>query len=470
MTKLRRQMRHVPFGQLFINKLVIVALGLLLGVALAQAGQDRVLKLFGDLQNVIISVSDRIKPSVVHIEVVQKFDNNKFETLGSGLIVDERGYILTNEHVVDNAQSVTVTLPSKREYPAEVVGVDKQTDLALLKIDAPEKLTAAPLGNSDDVQVGEWVIAVGNPYGFDRTVSFGVVSGKGRVLPRLSMDMPLINNFIQTDAAIDPGSSGGPLVNLQGEVVGINSMGVGRGQGFTIPINIAREVKNKILTSGVIERGWIGIVMQPFPRDFARYFSQPDLEGILVSDVLENSPAAGAGLKPGDVITRFNGREVSAEKDEDLNSFSLTVTQTNIGDRIPVSVSRAGKPVELSITIGTQPKVKAEEFETGLGFTVKEITESIFLQSGLADKDGVLVSYVEVGGEASKAQLGEGDVVHSVEGETVADLAGFKATLAKVKEKPQILLTVKRGKNNRYIILNHSPARGVGQTPELPQN
>ncbi|MFH1335222.1 MAG: trypsin-like peptidase domain-containing protein [Candidatus Zixiibacteriota bacterium] len=216
----------------------------LLGPSPAQGkDEQKALQLFDDLQKMIIHVSNEIKPSVVHIEVVKKTGEIKYKSLASGLIVDKRGYVLTNEHVVDDAKSITVTLPSKIEYPAEIIGTDKQTDLALIKITTDEELAVARLGNSDKVEVGEWVVAVGNPYGFDRTVSFGIVSGKGRVLPYLPIEAPLINDFIQTDAAIDPGSSGGPLVNLRGEVIGINSIGLGRGQGFTIPINTANEVK-----------------------------------------------------------------------------------------------------------------------------------------------------------------------------------------------------------------------------------
>lgn len=219
---------------------------LLLVFSVSSGADQKVLKLFDELEKGIISVSNAITPAVVHIEVLKKSDDFKYKSQASGLVIDEKGYILTNEHVVDKALSIIVTLQSKLEYPAELIGTDKLTDLALIKIETKEKLSVAKLGNSDKVQVGEWVIAVGNPYGFDRTVSFGIVSGKGRVLPNLPVEVQPINEFIQTDAAIDPGSSGGPLVNLRGEVIGINSVWVGRGQGFTIPINTAIEVKDKL--------------------------------------------------------------------------------------------------------------------------------------------------------------------------------------------------------------------------------
>src|SRR3990172_638757 len=356
--------------------------------ALAQDKSDtKILKLFEDLQKVIISVSNSVKASVVHIEVVHKQDDLKYKSLASGVVVDEKGYVLTNEHVVDKATSVMVTLASKLEYPAEIIGVDKQTDLALLKIDSPEKLVTAILGNSDQVQVGEWVIAVGNPYGFDRTVSFGVVSGKGRVVPNIPTEVQLINDFIQTDAAIDPGSSGGPLVNLRGEAIGINSMGLGRAQGFTIPINMAKEVMEKLLQSGTIERGWAGIVLQPFNRKFAKYYGVPGAGGVLISRVQENSPAFQAGLKSGDVVLKFRDQSVAAEKNEDLNKFAQLIASTPVKTKATMEILRDQKKMEIQMEVGTQPKVKPEEFESEYGFTVEEITDNLFRTKRLEDKN-----------------------------------------------------------------------------------
>ena len=418
-------------------------------------GKDdqKTLKLFHDLQRIIISISDAIKPSVVHIEVVKKTGQIKYKSLASGLIVDREGFILTNEHVVDDAKSITVILPSKIEYPAEIIGTDKQTDLALIKIKTEEELSIAKLGNSDEVEVGEWVIAVGNPYGFDRTVSFGIVSGKGRVLPNLPIENQLINDFIQTDAAIDPGSSGGPLVNLKGEVVGINSIGFGRGQGFTIPINIANEVKDKLLISGTIQRGWIGIAIQPLSRDYARYFGNSKLEGVLISDIIADSPAETAGLLPGDIVVEYNGERISAEKEEDLNKFQVLVSQSEVGKPARLKIKRDGIDTIVTVKISMQPKVKADEFETQFGFTVQEITEVIYQQYMLEDKEGVLVSFVEVGGVASTALLEEGDVIKKVEKLEIKNLNDFKESLDSVKDKEQIMLTVKRGKSLRFVLL-----------------
>jgi len=369
------------------------------------------------------------------------------------LIIDKKGYILTNDHVVDKAQSVTVTLPSKLEYPAEIIGTDKLTDLALIKIQTPEELVVAKLGNSDSVQVGEWVIAVGNPYGFDRTVSFGIISGKGRVLPNLPVEIQLINDFIQTDAAIDPGSSGGPLVNLDGEVIGINSIWVGRGQGFTIPINTAIEVKNKLLESGDIKRGWIGIAVQPLSRDYARYFSDPELEGVIVSDVEPGSPAQKAGLLPGDIIVEFQGEKIQAEKEDDLNKFTTSVSQAQPDQQAKLKIKREGKPRDMVIEVGTKPKVRGDEYETDLGFTVEEITDALYRSRRLEDKEGVIVSFVEVGGPAGEAELYEGDIIKKVEELSIKDIQDLKDALEKLKDEKYLMFTVVRGKDKRFVLL-----------------
>jgi len=421
---------------------------------------DSGLEIFDKLKSLIISVSDSIKPAVVHIEVVKKKRDQRFETMGSGLVIDKQGYILTNEHVVEDQIEITVALESNRDYPAELVGTDKLTDLALVKLEVPEdiELTAAPLGNSDSVQVGEWVIAVGNPYGFDRSVSFGIVSGKGRVLNVPSLT-PLINDFIQTDAAIAPGSSGGPLVNLRGEVIGINSRGVGRTQGFTIPINIAIEVKNKLLASGKIERGWLGLIMQPLNRSYATYLGNPELEGILIADIEPGSPADKAGLRPGDVMLEFDGKKLAAEKEDDLNSFTLAVSQSEVGAKRKLVIFRDGREKAIEATIGEKPKVKEEEFETSLGFTVKEITDNVYRTYLLETKEGVFVSYVEIGGVAAKGNLYEGDTIVEVDHEKVSDFESFKRLLKKHEDDNFVLFRVIRGKNNRFALMDRSKAQ-----------
>lgn len=438
-------------------KKMILALCIIFSLSGATQAQNKGLEIFDELKSLIISVADSVTPAVVHIEVVKKQDTQRYEAIGSGLIIDQAGYILTNDHVVDQYVEITVRLVSNREYRAEVVGTDKLTDLALIKIDVPKdvQLHAATLGNSDSIQVGEWVIAVGNPYGFDRSVSFGIVSGKGRVLAGMS-STPLLNDFIQTDAAIAPGSSGGPLVNLRGEVIGINSRGVGQNQGFTIPINVAIEVKNKLLTSGRIERGWIGFVTQPLNRSYAKYLGKPDMEGILVSDILNGSPADNAGLKQGDVILSYGNEKLEAEEEDDLNKLTLMISQTAVGSEKTLTIYRDGQIENVKIKIGEQPKVKADEFETKLGFTVKEITADMYRSYLLQTKNGVYVSFVEVGSIAGKADLTEGDVIIAVNKKQTATLVAFKSAIEKVSKDNYILLSLMRGKEQKLALLDRS--------------
>ena len=423
----------------------------------AEARSRRVVQLFKDLQEEIVAIADGVKRSVVHIEVVQSSESGrKFRSLGSGVIIESSGYIITNEHVVGRSVSVKVTLEDKRELPAEVVGVDKQTDLALLKIEVDDELPIALFSNSDEVEVGEWVIAVGNPFGFDRTVSFGIISGKGRVIRGLSSDTPLLNNFLQTDAAIDPGSSGGPLVNLQGEIVGINSIGIGRGQGFTIPSNMVRKVADRLKNAGRVERGWLGIHVQPFDRTFAQYYGKDSLHGVLVGDVEEDSPASRAGLRTGDVILKLDDQELRAENSDDLNTFILAVSDYGAGDEVSLSVLRDSEVINVIAEIGQQPKVKPDEYETPFGFRAKEITFNLARALRLQDQSGVLVDYVEVGTVAGEAELAAGDVIRTIEGETVVNLESFKAMADSLKKHEMLLLGVQRGLAERFVLFDLS--------------
>lgn len=444
-----------------MKKVVVAAF---LAILLSSNGFGQGLEIFDDLQKHIIMVSEMVKPTVVHIEVVKKHNTQRYESLGSGLIVSEDGYILTNEHVVDKHISVRVTLESKLEYPVEVIGTDKLTDLALLKMEVPEgeKLKFATLGNSDSVKVGEWVLAVGNPYGFDRTVSFGIVSGKGRTLD-LSSSLPLLNDFIQTDAAIDPGSSGGPLLNLRGEIIGINSIGVGRMQGFTIPINIATDVMEKLLATGTIERGYVGIVVQPLNRSYAKYYKMPDLGGVIVGDVFKDDPADKAGLRPGDIIVSFDGNPITAENNDDLTKFQLDIAQSKVGEKKQLEIYRDGKMKTLSLKIGQKPKVKPDEYETDLSFTVEEVTEHMFRNYLLQTREGVYVRYVEVGSAADKGDLMAGDIIIQVDNTKIKNLEQFKKALEKITKPDYLMLRVLRGKDYAYALLDFTEEKIEGK-------
>lgn len=427
---------------------------------------NKPLKLFESLQEVIIEVSRRAKPWVIHIEVVQKRGDRKYKVLGSGLILDAEGHIITNHHIVDEAKLITVTLPDGTKLDGELIGSDRQTDLALVKINPPGRLPTPTLGDSDQVRVGQWIIAVGNPYGFDRTVYFGIVSGKGRTLSSLNpyqevdSGYSFTTDFIQTDASIDPGSSGGPLVNLQGEVIGINSMGLGRGISFTVPINTVKEVIGQLKSGGKLARGWIGLSIQPLTKALANYFKLKEGGGVLVSDVVDSSPAKKGGFQQGDIIVEFNGHKVSAENDEELNRFSRMIWSSTAGNRAWTRVRRGKKLLTLAVVIGVQPELEAREVETSWGFNVKEITQNLYRDFLLESREGVLVSFVETGTAAGEARLREGDVIKVLEGAPIVSLPDFEKQYGKLKLKaPRALLLVKRRKDFMFILLEPAKYR-----------
>jgi serine protease Do len=448
-------------------RIVLVFLLCLWLPAAAQSTEPHSLEMFDELQKLIIRVSDQIKPAVVHIEVLAKRGEQRRKGLGSGLILSADGQIITNYHVIDRAAVITVILDDKSKFEARVLRKDQQTDLALLQIQAGRQLPFAKLGDSDRVQVGEWVLAIGNPYGFDRTVSFGIVSGKGRFIPDLDSEVPLLNDFIQTDALIDPGNSGGPLLNLRGEVIGINSVGIGRGQGFTIPAKVVREVITRSEVEGRIERGWLGLFMQPFSREMAEYMKLNGTRGILVADVMPDSPAERAGLKSGDVLLRFAGEPVEAEQDEEINRFTQEVTKLKPGTSVPIEIYRDGKRQVLTATIGTQPAVDSEETYTDFGISVQAITTSHMLEYRLNDRLGALVSYVTRGSPGDDGGIEVGDVIVGVDQTPIRSVEDFKRLLPELDKRSRFMLKLKRGKTYRYALVDQ--ALGRKPLPEAPK-
>jgi len=401
------------------------------------------------LENRIVEVAERLRPSVVHIEAIVKFDDRRNQVTGSGVIATPDGAILTNEHVVDNAEKVTVSVPGwKRKFNARIIGTDRQTDIALLRIDAGTPLPAAPFGSAEDLKVGQWVLAIGNPYGLDGTVSFGIVSAKGRDLG----DTRLLNDFVQTDAMIDRGSSGGPLVDLEGRVVGINSRGQGRGIGFTIPIETAQEVMRQIEAGG-IERGFLGISLQPLDRELADYFGIPHTTGVVVNSVVRDSPAEQADLRPGDIITHFDGIAVEAEKEEDLGAFQRLVAGVMPGQEVKLGLVRDREPRGARIVVGTQPKVDPNQVETEFGFHVQEITANLARDQRLDSTEGAFVAFVGRGSPAREAGLRVGDVVVQIEGVPVTDLDDFRIAIERVADLPRFLVTTRRGEERKFLLV-----------------
>ncbi len=391
------------------------------------------------IEDRIYQIADEIVPLVVHIEVIQKYlGERKRKVSGSGLIVSQDGYILTNNHVVEDATVINVTLyKGKKKYKAKLIGRDELTDIAVIKIDLDKKVKIPKFGHYKDVKVGDLVLAIGNPYGLDGTVSLGIVSAKGRNIRYGN----LINEFIQTDAMIDYGSSGGPLVNFKGEVIGINSMGEGRGIGFTIPIDTALKVMRDFIKLGRIERGWLGVVVQAFNRDMAEYFGKPQLTGVLVSEVIKNSPAYRAGIKVGDVICEFGGHNVDVEESKDINSFRRLITNYAPGSKVKVKIyrfdprKRKGRFITLTVKLSKHPKVEPDKYDSDYGFSVEDITVETQLRLQLKKREGVLVTYVERGTPASEAHLFSGEVIVSIDGKKIKSIKDLKRILEKYKKE-----------------------------------
>ena len=413
------------------------------------------------IQDRVIEISKRVTPSVVHVEAIVKVNDRRNEVTGSGVIASADGRILTNHHVVEKAEKVTVTMPGVAgKIPARIIGSDKQTDIALLRIEAPQPLPAATFGTSDEVRVGQWVLAVGNPYGLDGTVSLGIVSAKGR-----NLGIPdLINDFIQTDAMIDRGSSGGPLVDLDGRVVGINSRGQGRGIGFTIPVDTALDVMRQ-LDNGGIERGWLGVAIQPFDRELAAYFGVPDETGVVVSSVTPQSPAARAGIQPGDVLTDFADATIEAENEEDLGEFQRVVARIAPGEPAEIALLRSGERKKVRVTLAEAPRAEAEELESEAGFHAQQITETIVRQNRLATRSGAYVSFVASGSPAAEAGLEPGDVIRRVEGHEIATLGDLRRALANAEKLDRFLITAERGEETRLVLVRRGASAKSGEAP-----
>jgi serine protease Do len=383
-------------------------------------------------------------------------------SLGSGFIISEDGYILTNGHVVADADEIVVRLHDRRQYQAEVIGIDDRSDIALLKVEAERPLPVVTLGDPSQLKVGEWVLAIGSPFGFDHSVTAGIVSAKGRSLPSDNY-VP----FIQTDVAINPGNSGGPLFNLDGEVVGINAQIVSRtggfmGLSFAIPIDVARNVADQLRTSGTVTRGWLGVMIQEVTRDLAESFGMDRARGALVARVLPDSPAGAAGLQVGDVIVEFNGREVPRS-----SALPPMVGRTGVGEVARVTVVRDGREMTLRVTIGKLPdedRIAARDRDGGrdrggdtadpppvdrLGMEVGPVDKATRDRLGIGE-GGVLVT--DPGrGAAAAAGLRKGDVLVMMNSRPIADVAGFRERLAAVAPGQTVALLVQRDSGPKFV-------------------
>ena len=374
----------------------------------------------------------------------------KQKSLGSGFMIDREGYILTNNHVVEKASSIKVKLSDEKEYDAKIVGRDPKTDIALIKIDVNHELPSATFGDSDKLEVGDWVVAIGNPFGLEHTVTAGIVSAKGRVIGAGPYD-----DFIQTDASINPGNSGGPLLNLSGEVVGINTAIVsgGQGIGFAIPINVVQDLLPQLKSKGKIARGWLGVVIQKITPEIAKSFNLKETEGTLVSDVMEDGPAEKAGLKRGDVITSYNGKKI---KDNEM--LPRLVAATEIGKKVKVEIIRDGKSMGIEIVTGELPEEgpkasKKPEVEKDFGLVVQDITPEIAKHLNLKDRNGVIATDVAPGSPAGDANIRSGDIIKEIGRKPIRNEADFKAAMKNANIKEGIVILVKRENATFYTVV-----------------
>ena len=365
--------------------------------------------------------------------------------VGSGFVMTQEGYILTNNHVVEDADQIKVKFANGREYDGKVIGRDPKTDLALVKVEGASDLHPLTLGNSDDLKVGSWVVAIGSPFGLEQTVTAGIVSAKGRVIGSGPYD-----DFIQTDASINPGNSGGPLINMRGEVIGINTaiIASGQGIGFAIPINMAKEIVPQLEEKGHVTRGWLGVSIQEVTPELAKSFDLKEKKGALVAQVFSDTPAEKAGIEQGDVIVEFDGREVADSKD-----LPRMVASTAVGKVVNIKLSRNGKILERQVKVGEmEEKVEAAKTPShkSLGITVQNLTPEIAKGLGLEKDAGVVVSHVEPGSPAASAGIQTGDVVREVDRKPVKDVQDFVQKIEKAKVQDHILLLLQRGKNNLF--------------------
>lgn len=378
----------------------------------------------------------------------------KTHALGSGFIIDEDGLILTNNHVVEKADEIKIKTAAGKEYDAKVVGRDPKTDIALIKITADGKIPrAAKLGDSEASRVGDWVMAVGNPFGLGNTVTAGIISAKGRIIGAGPYD-----DFLQTDAAINPGNSGGPLFNMNGEVVGINTAIVAQGQGigFATPINMAKEILPQLKTGKVI-RGWLGVMIQDITPELAESFGIAETKGVIIGDVVNDSPAEKAGMKRGDIVKTLNGKPV-----DNAHALSRSVAALGPESVATLEVLRDGKQLQVKVTIGTMPEEGAEKrgagggmrTESAWGITVQNLTPELAQRFNLDDKEsGVIISEIKPRTPAAEARLRAGDVIKEVNRQKIQNIRDYKQAVQKMKKGESLLLLVKRGSTTYYVAI-----------------
>jgi serine protease Do len=464
--------------------LIVMAVMLPIWSCIAAEKSSRPVNTAKDLANAFVEVAKKVQPSVVSIRSERTvtvspgegfgedfFKGTPFEDFfkghggspggppmkrkqmgeGSGVIVDAQGYILTNQHVVAKADKLTVRLSDGKEFKGTVRGTDPRTDLAVIHVEAKE-LPVATLGDSDKIQVGEWAIAIGSPFGLEETVTVGVISAKGRT----GLGTGTYEDFLQTDASINPGNSGGPLCNIEGEVIGVNAMIIqpGQGIGFAIPINLARKIMLELIKEGKVVRPWIGIGLQDLTPELMKAFNTEEKEGAVISQVYEGSPAEKAGLKVGDIVVDIDGTKIKNSQD-----VVREVLKKEVGRKVQFIVIREGKRVEFSITTEEMPKEFGErktvqpEKKEWFGLRVSPLTPDIATQLGLPRAEGVIIEAVEPGSAAQEAGLRKGDVILEVNRQKIRTEKDYRSAMQKTQPGQGALLLVNRAGSTFFATL-----------------
>ena len=474
------KMKLVKINRNFVLAAALVFLLSLswVGTISAETEQTEPYLALESFSNSIADIAEKVGPAVVNIDTVRmvkqgspffsrdpifrQFFGEQFKDYsrtipqkgtGSGFIISQEGYILTNEHVVHKAEKIKVTLSDGREFDGKVIGSDLDSDIAIVKIDSDD-LPIVTLGDSDKLRVGEIVVAIGNPYGLKQTVTMGVVSAEGRSIP---VEGHTYRNFIQTDAAINPGNSGGPLLNTKGEVVGINSAIIpyAQGIGFAIPINIPKKNIDELIELGKVRRSWLGVYIQEVTPEIAEQFNLPEnAKGVLVGDVVEDSPAEESGLKRGDVIVKINDEKVNSP--EELQN---KIRSIEIGEKISVEAMRDGKEISFAVKIGEMPTLEEEEgeypkekvFSVQTGLKVEAVTSEIAKELELAWVKGLVITEIIPGSSADDMGLQSGDIILEANRVEVSTVDEWEEVISKLEPGNTLLLLVFRNGRTYYV-------------------
>ncbi len=455
----------MPLLRVFLSCLLLLVgtslLGFLCAPVFAAPIESKGLQILDEIQEAISHLAEEVTPTVVGVSAIRQLSQPgklprqgrfKVPGSGSGVVIHEDGYIVTNHHVISNSVEAEVLFSDQSTLIAKIVARDPDTDLALLKVETDRKLPSATFGDSGTVKVGQWVLAVGNPFGLDRTVTLGVVSGIGRE----NMNLSRYENFIQTDASINPGNSGGPLFNLRGEVVGINTaiINFAQGIGFAIPSNMASRIIEQLKTGGKVVRGWLGVGIQPLTPQLAERFGVPDGKGVLINEVFVGNPADQAGIQAGDIIT-----QIGTERLESPNQLSRVVASFSPGETVMTHVIRDGTLLQLHVSLGVKkekPVVVASPptaAEVDLGIDVSPITEELAKQFALEQTTGILVVRVVQRSLAYAEGLRKGDVIQEVNRTEVPTMRDFRKVLEVVQPGETILLRILRESKAFFVVL-----------------